>query len=323
MRQLVDVDAARRDVGGHQHAQLAALEVGQRLGARALALVAVDRHRGNAGLVQVLAQAVGAVLHAGEHQHLVPVLRLDQMDQQILLLLAADGDDALRDRLGSGVAPRHLDDTRLVQQPLGQRLDLVAEGGREQQALLLLGQDRQHLLDVVHEAHVEHAVGLVEHEELDAAQVQRALAVVVEQPARRGHQDVDAALEAVDLRAHADAAEHHHARELEMLAVVAHALLDLGGEFAGGGEDQRADRPAALAVLDRMARGQAVQQRQREACRLAGAGLRAGEQIAAGENRGNRLLLDRGGGVVALFADGAKEGLGQAQFVKRHEEAPG
>ncbi len=44
VRQHVDVDAARRDVGGHQHLQVAGLEVGQRLGARALALVAVDRH---------------------------------------------------------------------------------------------------------------------------------------------------------------------------------------------------------------------------------------------------------------------------------------
>ena len=66
-------------------------------------------------------------------------------------------------------------------------------------------------LDVVDEAHVEHAVGFVEHEDLDMREVERALAVVVEQAPGRGDEDVDAAPQLVDLRLHADAAEHHHA----------------------------------------------------------------------------------------------------------------
>ena len=47
--------------------------------------------------------------------------------------------------------------------------------------------------DVLDEAHVEHAVGFVEHEELDVAELDVALAHQVEQAARRGDQDVDAA----------------------------------------------------------------------------------------------------------------------------------
>src|SRR5512138_204781 len=46
LRQLVDIDAARRDVGRHQHAHAAVLEARQRLGARRLALVAMDRGGG-------------------------------------------------------------------------------------------------------------------------------------------------------------------------------------------------------------------------------------------------------------------------------------
>ena len=52
---------------------------------------------------------------------------------------------------------------------------------------------REDLLDVVDEAHVEHAVGFVEHEDLDVAQVERALLLQVEQAAGGGDQDVDAA----------------------------------------------------------------------------------------------------------------------------------
>ena len=54
---------------------------------------------------------------------------------------------------------------------------------------------RQHgddALDVVDEAHVEHAVGFVEHEHLDLVEAQRALVHEIEQAAGRGDQHVDA-----------------------------------------------------------------------------------------------------------------------------------
>jgi hypothetical protein len=122
-------------------------------------------------LQQVLDEAVRAVLHAREDQHLVPVVLLDEVRQQVLLHLAADRVDLLARCSGGLVAPRDLDQHRLVQQAVGDVLDLVAEGRREQQALLFLRQHREHLLDVVDEAHVEHAVGFVEHEDLDVREV--------------------------------------------------------------------------------------------------------------------------------------------------------
>ena len=72
----------------------------------------------------------------------------------------------------------------------GQPPDLVREGRREQQVLAPGRQDREDLADVADEAHVEHPVGLVEDEDLDARQVDRALADVVEQAARRGDDDL-------------------------------------------------------------------------------------------------------------------------------------
>ena len=70
---LRDVEAARGDVGGDQHARLAGLELAQRLLALRLALVAVDRDGLEAGVFQLLGQAVAAVLGLAEHQHLVGV----------------------------------------------------------------------------------------------------------------------------------------------------------------------------------------------------------------------------------------------------------
>ena len=69
VRDAGDVDAAGGDVGRHQHAGPAGAEPVQRLLARGLALVAVQRLGLDARGGQVLGHLVGAVLGAGEHDH--------------------------------------------------------------------------------------------------------------------------------------------------------------------------------------------------------------------------------------------------------------
>ena len=75
------------------------------------------------------------------------------------------------------------------------------------------------MLDVADEAHVQHAVGLVQHQNLDVRQIDRFLLHVIEQAARRGDQDIHAASQALDLRVDVDAAEHRHRIELQVFAV--------------------------------------------------------------------------------------------------------
>jgi len=76
-------------------------------------------------------------------------------------------------------------------------------------------------------------------------------------------------------------------------------LLHLGRQFARGHEDQHAD----LALR----RAEELQDRQREAGGLAGAGLRGAEQISAREDYGNGLRLDGGGDRVALIGDSTEQ----------------
>jgi len=58
---------------------------------------------------------------------------------------------------------------------------------------------------------------------------------------------------------------------------------------------------------------QGLQDGQREAGGLAGAGLGTAHQVAALQQQGNRLRLDRRGGVIIEFAQHAVEGRGQWQ----------
>ena len=91
-----------------------------------------------------------------------------------------------------------------------------------------------------------------------------------------------------------------------MAAVDADALLDLEGELAGRGQDERADGPSAGArVAVRLA--EALEHGQDERGGLAGAGLGAGHEVASGEDDGDGIGLDGGGLGVALIRDRAKE----------------
>ena len=163
------------------------------------------------------------------------------------------------------------------------------------------------------EAHVEHAIGFVEHEDLDAREVDVALAVMVEQAARCRDEDIDAALELRGLRSERDAAEQHHRGDLEMLAVDADRRLDLRRELARRREDQRAQRFACAALVGRRRGRQPLQDRQDESRGLAGAGLRAGQQVAAREYGGNGLRLDRRGFGIAFVGDRAHQRVGQPE----------
>ena len=321
VRQVVNVDAARGNVGRHQGAHVTALETGQRLGACCLAFVAVQRHGRNAVLFQKLGHVVGAKLGAGEHQHLAPVVGVDDVRQQRLLFAPAHRVDDLGDALHRGVARRDLHALRVFEQRGSQFADFIAEGGRKQKALLVARHQGQHFFHVVDEAHVEHAVGLVEHQDLHLAQVQHALLLQVKQTSGGGYQQVHAFFELGDLRVHAHTAKNDGAGQVQVFAVSAYAFFHLGREFAGGREHQGADANAAKFVFGRGRGGEALQHGQGKRCGFAGAGLRAAQQVVAGQHQGYGLRLNGGRGFVTLFQHGFKDGRRQIQFVEVHKEA--
>ena len=318
VRQVFDVDTARSNVCGHQSADLAAFEASQRLSAGRLAFVAVQGHGLDAVFGQEVGHIVRAKLGAREHQHLAPVVLLDDVQQHVFFLAAAHRVDHLRDALHRGVAGRDLDALGVLEQVGGQLADLVAEGGREQQALLVFRHKGQHFFLVMDEAHVQHAVGFVEHQNFNAGQVQKALTLQIEQAAGCGHQNVHALFDLADLRVHAHATKDHGGVELQVFAVIAHRLFDLSGQFAGGGEDQSADGFAANAVFARLTQTQLVQHGQGEGGGFASAGLGASQQVLPSQNGGNGLGLDRRGGFVAELTHRLHEGRSQIQFVKVH-----
>ena len=69
------------------------------------------------------------------------------------------------DTLDRGVGWRNFDTFRVAQQLAGQIGDVLGERRRKQQVLTLGWQTREDFFHVMDEAHVEHAVGFVEHQD--------------------------------------------------------------------------------------------------------------------------------------------------------------
>ncbi len=307
VRQVVDVEAAGRDIGGDQHARRAGLEGLERLGAVLLALVAMNRGSVDAFAFEPGGQPRRAELGTDEDQHLRHRRVLEHLLEQVALAVGGDRVHAVGDGFRHLVAARDLDQLRRLEHGVGELLDLVREGGGKQQALARRRQQLEDALDVGDETHVEHAVGFVEDEELDEVEAHGLLFDVVEQPAGGRDDDFAAFLEFGDLRAHVDAAVNADRAQREVLAVGLDRFLDLHRQFARRREDQGAHRMARRRGRAVGMARQLVQQRQGEARRLAGAGLGAAHDVASGEDDGNGLGLDRGGFGVAGIMHGPED----------------
>ena len=288
---VVDVDAARGDVGGHHRGRAARVEGREVAGARALAEVAVHLDRGYAALVELAGEHLGPALGAREDHR--PAGSTGQVDQHGHALGAVDVQDVVlhdRDRRLHRVG---LVGDRAGEEPLHQRVDRRVEGRGEEQPLTVGGRGGEDAAHGRQEAEVGHVVGLVEHGDLDVAERAVSLAHQVLEPAGAGEHDVDATLEAAHLRALADAAVDDQGREARSLGQRLQRGLDLADELTGRSEDER----ARGALARRTTRGlEAGDQREQEGVGLAGARAAAAEHVAAGQRVGQRDLLDGSGG---------------------------
>ena len=112
-------------------------------------------------------------------------------------------------------------------------------------------------------------------------------------------------LQVLALPAVAHAAVDHGRAQVGELAKVAERLLDLQRQLARGLEDEAAQRPVPA---------EALQDRQGEGGRLAGAGLGGADDVAAGEHERDGLHLDGRGLGVAHLLHGVGERVGEPKL---------
>jgi hypothetical protein len=243
-------------------------------------------------------------------------VRLERPAERRKPLLSLDDRGDVTDLAALGVLglDRHADRRGLV---LGaHRFDRAGEGGREEGELARRrhrGEDRLH---VGLEAHLEHAVGFVEHDRAEGAQIERAALQVVADPPRRTHQDVRTLPERALLQvARLSASEHEHTQPLVLPPELADLPCDLGPELTRRAQHQRLRHPGR--ELERL------QDRQGEGCGLSAPGARLRDEILAGEQHGDAARLDVGHRHVPELGGDLDQGRGQLERAKvgRHVAA--
>ncbi len=118
-------------------------------------------------------------------------------------------------------------------------IDVAVERRGEQQGLAVGPDLVEDLANVGEESHVGHAVGLVEHDDVDVVEDELTLADEIEQPAGAGDGHVDAATQRVELSAEADTSVERGDAPLAGREEWAELVVDLFGELTGRGEDER------------------------------------------------------------------------------------
>ena len=170
----------------------------------------------------------------------------------------------------------------------------------EKSIVTLVGEGAEDAAHVGCEAHVEHPVGLVEHEDLELRIIDVPALHVIEQPAGRRDHDVHAARERPGLRLHPHAAVDRRGAQVEVPPVRASALQHLLGELTRRDENQR---PQGVTLAGR----QALENRQHERGRLARPRLGGPDEIPAAEGERNGFLLNRGWLGITFVGHGPHE----------------
>ena len=268
--------------------ELAVRELGQRPLSVGLAQVAVDGGRPDALLPQVLHQPVGAALGADEEQRLL-LAPADGGGHLHLVHLVHLEEPVLHQRHGLG-GRRHLVVDGVGQVALDEAIDGTVEGGREEQRLVGLVQPAQHPLDLGHESHVGHAVGLVEHQRLERVHRDLAPVAEVDQPARGGDDEVDPLAQLGHLAVDVGAAVDGDGPQPELLGQRGEDVVHLHRELTGRQQDecQRSRRAGGRDGAVCVPGGPGpLQERHAEGEGLARAGLGLAAHVTAGQRVGD------------------------------------
>jgi hypothetical protein len=125
MRDLVDVDAARGDIGRDQNARESLAEAVERGLTLTLALVAMDREHTNAAMLECLANAIRATLRAREHDHTPHLRILEQSVEHLTLGARVHEHHALIDAIHGLACSSNLDAYRILENLGGKARDVL------------------------------------------------------------------------------------------------------------------------------------------------------------------------------------------------------
>src|SRR3989344_7648022 len=159
-------------------------------------------------------------------------------------------------------------------------------------------QEGQNLEQVDNKAHVQHAVGLVEHRRAEVAEVERAALEQVFEPAGSTYDKRGLAAQFGHLRVDVGATDAHRAVNTQPFGKAFELVGNLQGELAGGHHNQHAVARRRYNFVD---------ERDKKRRRFAGACVGYADDVLAAQNVRDGAVLNGRGERIALGYDIALE----------------
>ena len=244
---------------------------------------------------------------AAEHDGLA--MRANLVRCQCHLFGAVDAHEPMLHTRHVGLALANLMSYRVVLVAIGEDLHLFAKRCREQHRLAIAVGLVEDALDDRQEAHIGHAVGLVDNGIADLIELDLALLNEVDKAAGAGNEHVDAVAKRLQLLAESHAAVDRSNRTASLCSERFEFAADLFSELAGGGEDEACwmMRASVLEAHDHWnTKGQ----------RLTRTGGCSAQHVLASERIGDRRSLDLEGRRDAGTIERGDDIVGHAKFGK-------
>ncbi|EQB30589.1 hypothetical protein M529_19780 [Sphingobium ummariense RL-3] len=299
------VDAARGDVGRDADPRPLVAQRLERVVALVLAMLARQRHGGEAPLGEAGVEVADIVARRAEQDRRFRLVEAQQVDHGIFDIRGGDGHRLIADVAMAPLLPDGGDAQRVTLVALRQRDDRLGHGGGKEQGAPVLRRRVEDLLQILAEAHVEHLVGFVENGRAQRGEIERAALQMIAQAARRADDDMRAAVQRPPFPAGVHAADAGRDPGARVAIEPFQFPADLQRQLARRRDDER-QRGGGIGQLAIVAQ-QLARHGEAEGNGLARSGLRRDDEVAAGGLPLGDLRLDGGEGFIALGDERAGE----------------
>ena len=233
------INAARRDIGGHTHACTAIAQHLQRLIALILAMLTRKRDRGKAPFGQAGMQVAHIIARGAKQDGGFGIVKAQQIDDRIFNIGRGHGHRLIVDIAMAAIRANGGDAQGVLLIPLGQRHDGLGHGRGKQQGPAAFGGCIQNFFQIIAKAHVEHLVRLIQHRNAQCRQVKRAAFQMVAQAARCPHDNMGAMVQRAPFLAGIHAAHAGGNAPARLAIKPGEFAADLQGQFARRRNHQR------------------------------------------------------------------------------------
>ena len=189
-------------------------------------------------LAHLAVQQIGPAFAFAENDALPGLFPMHQPEQQLKFLVRIDGEVELANIVDGDPVRRQVDVDRFVHVALGQPQNRGRHRGGQQQRLPFGRALAQNAFDVGPKTDVEHAVGFIEDDIANPAQLQGAARQVIEHAAGRADGDAEARTHGGELLMKALAAINRHRLAMAVGNELACLLTYLDNELAGWSQHQ-------------------------------------------------------------------------------------